>query len=262
MNYVELFDKYRSLTDTIKRHSKVAVAFSGGVDSTFLLYVASKYLDKNHLSALHGISLLNSERSNSVKFCEKFLGDKVTFDSFELNPLNWEYFCKNSPLRCYNCKKKIYSEFLKGKNRDAVLMDGTNFDDLKEDRPGLKAIKELGILTPLADAKLKKSEIRFLLRYFGLAQCDIISESCYATRIPVNSKIDKKSIEKIVAIEDELARRGCLGMRVRPSDEKLILELRQQDFEKFNKIHNRTEVLKFCSKHGFKKVFLDIKGRN
>jgi len=142
------------------------------------------------------------------------------------------------------------------------LLDGTNIDDLNEDRPGLAVLKELDIKTPLVDASLNKEEVRFLARSFGLPNHDTPSNSCLATRLSDMSTIEQKDMLLVAELEKELKKMGFTGCRARLKPRSVSIEIRQQDFLNFVQRHNRLQVQNICGKLGYKKVFLELSGRH
>ena len=193
---ISITAKYRRLENLLGQYGKVAVAFSGGADSNFLLAVSCKILGPAQVRAFHASSiLLSQEEEAQIEPLCRNLGCKL--QTFHFEPLSWPEFIANPPDRCYLCKKHIYQTF---KDDSVVsqggyqLLDGTNFDDLATDRPGLKAIPEFEVRTPLAEANLTKKEIRKLSRDMRLATWDKPSSSCFATRIPAGTTIDLKKI--------------------------------------------------------------------
>ena len=142
-----------------------------------------------------------------------------------------------------------------------VLMDGTNLDDLSDFRPGLKALDELKIKTPLADAGLTKKEIRQLSRDLGLPNWDKYSSSCLATRIATDQHINLKKLDLIRRCENFLQDFGFMGCRVRISNHSAIIELLEEDIERFVEKAARQPVLKKFNDSGIEKVFLSMSGR-
>ncbi|RUM42866.1 MAG: hypothetical protein DSY80_06480, partial [Desulfocapsa sp.] len=159
-------EKYSSLLQDIKSFPRVAVAFSGGVDSSLLYFAARDALGVENVVVLRAVSELVSVREQHAAaiVLHEFHLPADNLVELSLHPLIWPEFTANSNERCYFCKKRMYREFLleAEKKKCSALLDGSNVDDLKSKRPGFRAIHELGVQTPLLDAGLNKDEIRFL----------------------------------------------------------------------------------------------------
>jgi uncharacterized protein len=158
------------------------VAFSGGVDSTLLLRVLIEVAPSRAV-ALFADSVLQSQVDrDNVSWLANRLGAKLMVVA--ISPLAWADFAANSPARCYLCKQSVYRRFLALSPPGTLLLDGTNLDDLNASRPGQRAIEELGVVSPLALAGLRKAEVREMARWLGLPNWNRPSSSCLATRIP------------------------------------------------------------------------------
>jgi len=263
-----LEEKQRRLAELLLAHGRVAVAFSGGVDSSLLLGTALDVLGAGNVLALHGASVLEKEeeRDRAVAW-----GGLNGYPSFEpvlvsLYPLKIKPFVQNGPRRCYHCKLAMYKEFLDLADRRGfpVLADGTNTDDLKERRPGLRAIRELGVATPLVEAGLTKSDIRHLARRMGLANWDAPAASCLATRIPHGMDIDADLLGRVARYESGLEELGFSGSRARlvaQEEKTVVVQLRGRDFERFARPGMRVALLRLFQKMGIDKVLLDLEGR-
>ena len=259
---VSLTDKKKNLEEIIGRESQVAVACSGGVDSTLLLKVTHGVLGhENTIAVFADTPLLPPGESESVREVVGLIGSRLL--TVSLNPLSWPEFTANPLERCYLCKKKIYQIFQEklAEINFNVLMDGTNLEDLSDFRPGLKALDELKIKTPLADAGLTKKEIRQLSKELDLPNWDKHSSSCLATRIATYQQISLEKIDLIRRSENVLQDFGFMGCRVRISNDSAILELLEDDIERFVQEATRQSVMKKFNYFGIKKVFLSMTGR-
>jgi pyridinium-3,5-biscarboxylic acid mononucleotide sulfurtransferase len=180
-----------------------------------------------------------------------------------LQPLTWSEFVANTVDRCYFCKKHMYRRFLsEAKQRQCnALLDGSNADDLKSNRPGYRAILELAVQTPLLDAELNKEEIRFLARKAGLAPHNKPSNSCMATRIPEGSVISKEKLELVEKCEAFLLAKGFVACRVRVEGQDAVLQLTFADSEFLLTEDIRADLLCYMQGLGFIRVLLDMAPR-
>jgi len=257
-----LIVKLTTLRQTICNGGAAAVAVSGGVDSTLLLKVACDELGRDKVLALFADSVLQpaGEREHVLELAET---SGCRLEIIDADPLSWPDFVENPPNRCYRCKKNIYS-LLKQKMAQgniSLLMDGTNADDLGDNRPGLQALAELGIVTPLADVGLHKQEIRSLSRHLGLSTWDRPSASCLATRIPAGRVIKQTLLDRVAQCEAVLHSLGFLGCRARLVGDDVLIELAAGDTARFVDATVRESVVNQISALGVDRVQLDLSER-
>ncbi|MCW5199503.1 ATP-dependent sacrificial sulfur transferase LarE [Desulfobulbus sp. F1] len=256
----ELRAKAERLKNCLRKFGQVGIAFSGGVDSSFLLRSAIDALGAENVLALHAHSCLQKqeEQERAASWLVRFV---------DIEPLTWPEFIRNPPDRCYLCKLRIYRMFQNILAREgfAVLFDGTNCDDLQQGengRPGLRAIAELGVQTPLADCGLNKAEIRELSRDLGLATWNQPSDSCLATRIPAGMRITAERLAHVTAMEQVLYDAGFFNCRARLLDDTVVcLQLRQKDIDRFCTLAVLQEVSCLLKRTGAGKIVLDLDGR-
>jgi uncharacterized protein len=259
---VVLADKKKKLETIISLEKRAAVACSGGVDSTLLLKITHDVLGhENTIAVFAETPLLPPGEIEAATRVVKLVGSRVL--TVSLNPLLWPEFTENPLERCYLCKKRIYLSFLEKMEElhFSTLMDGTNLDDLSDFRPGLKALHELNVKTPLADAGLTKNEIRQLSRDLKLPNWNKHSSSCLATRVASGQQINAEVLELIKKCENFLQSLDFWGCRVRLANDSALIELLEEDFKRFAERETRLSVWKKFNDFKIKKIFLDIRGR-
>lgn len=236
------------------QNPKTAVAFSGGVDSAYLIYLAKKYAKQVRAYYVCSEFQPQFEKADAVRLANELECDLTIIETSVLENENVK---SNPPDRCYHCKKMIFGEILKRAKADgfSVLLDGTNASDKTEDRPGMKALSELEVLSPLRLCGYSKDEIRSLSKKAGLFTWNKPSYACLATRIKNGTEIKKEMLEKTEKAEDFLRTLGFENFRIRYIDSSAKIELRKNQpdllFEKRNEI--TAELKKY-----YKTVLLDL----
>jgi uncharacterized protein len=257
-----LHSKFEMLRQAVSEGGRTAVAVSGGVDSTLLLKVAFDVLGRESILALFAHSVLQpaGELEHLIKLTDA-IGSPL--EIVEADPLGWPEFVENPTDRCYRCKKKIYSLFKEKMSPFNIprLMDGTNLDDLSDTRPGLRALAELEVRTPLADVGLHKQEIRQLSRHLGLPNWNRPSASCLATRIPAGRAINQALLERVARCEELLHSLGFFGCRARLAGDDVLIELAAGDTDRFIETSVRKSVVNSLSLLGVNRVILDLSER-
>lgn len=241
----------------------IALAFSGGVDSAFLLAVLEKIYRKTpfKLKILTAVTVLqNPAESKDAEARLKQSG--LSYEIFRFNPLQIEQVRKNCPDRCYWCKKNIFLRFRQSADAAGIkyLLDGTNANDLKTYRPGLKALKELGICSPLAELGIDKASIRTLSKEMSLNTADKPSVPCMATRFAYNTQLTAEKLVQ-VAEGENLIKKICPGicnLRLRTYESTARIEVDVADFSVL--LQAREEVVKELKKIGFTRIVLDLEG--
>lgn len=263
MNHLNL--RYNALLESLREFSKLAVAFSGGVDSTLLVYAAQQALGIENVLVLHAFSTMLSKRSvERVKKTRHIdLPLQTFFKTVEIFPLSWNEFICNSEERCYFCKKRMYSCFKTAMEEEGYcsLADGTNVDDLKENRPGLRAIRQLKVVTPFVDVGINKNNIRLFAKQHGLSNHNLPSDSCLATRVQHNMAITEQKLRTIEAAEDFLNERGFQGCRVKLCSEVTMIEVLEKDIELLSCDANRIQLLHFFRTLHLNTVLLNMEER-
>jgi uncharacterized protein len=251
--------KYDQLKQILGQYNKVVIAYSGGVDSTFLLQAAVDCLGAQNVLACiaAGPSLPAEQFESAVKIAKDMgISPKVVCQS----EMSDQAYQQNRADRCYHCKKHLMSDLLeiaKSKGYDCV-MSGNNFDDNSDYRPGNKAAKELGIVSPLAQAGLTKDEIRQLSRELGLPTADIPASPCLASRVAYGLEITAERLGQVERAEEFLKSLGFIEFRVRHHGTIVRIEVRLEDLPKI--LQFRKEIVEKIKGQGFKFISLDLEG--
>ncbi len=261
----KLADKLALVNTHLKELGKVGIAYSGGVDSTLLLHLSVQALGPENVLALHAVSSLagRRQRAKAESFFNAIFLDRLKIRTIRVDQLSWNNVADNGPLRCYHCKNGMY-QILIDELPDRTswhLADGTNSDDTKDDRPGLLALAELQVATPLLDAGISKLEVRELAQKAGLPNHAEPSESCLATRIETGRKIDPALLERIEKAEIFLESAGFIGTRFRIREEHVHLEIRELDMLRFSDQNTRCMVQQYAKELGYSDVFVKLTGR-
>lgn len=237
---------------------RILIAYSGGADSTFLLKVAYDVLGDNVIAVTATSSTYSKNELNlTKKFTKKIGVHHIVIKSDEMKN---ESFLKNTPNRCYYCKRELFSKIKKIADSHKInnILDGSNVDDIKDYRPGAKALIEHGVISPLKEAKLTKKEIRELSREMHLKSWNKPALACLASRFPYGTRITKGRLRQVEKAEAFLSNLGLNQIRVRHHDEIARIEVAKDDFPKILK-HAKKITQKF-KKIGFTYITLDIEG--
>ena len=257
---IDLATKKQRLIDLLGSYTGLVVAFSGGVDSSFLLAMAKQVLG-NRVTAVTAESPVHPlrERQAAADLARTLQVDHVIIQSQEMDLPD---FLANPDNRCYICKKHVLGELFEvaaGLGIDTVA-HGVNLDDLSDYRPGQQAAQELGVAAPLVDAGLTKEDIRRLSKDMNLPTWDKPSMACLASRIPYGEIITPARLSMVEAAEDFLMELGLKTCRVRHHGSVARIEVDPADFETVLAPSNRSRILDTLKKIGFVHVALDLKG--
>lgn len=257
---MEVSKKLEMLKSRLLELGSIAVAYSGGVDSNFLLKVAKDTLGDNVIAVtIHAMMHSDREIEEAKNYTKQFNVKHVVVD---IDNFDVEEFINNDIDRCYHCKKNVFSTIKEVANKYNIdyVVDGTNLDDLGDFRPGLKALNELNIISPLKDCGLTKEEIRTLSKSMNLNTHNKPAFACLATRIPYGTKITKEVLRKIEKSEEYLVEIGFNQFRVRIHENIARIEVGKDEIHKFfsedllNKTNNKLKQI------GFEYVTLDMAG--
>ncbi len=252
--------KYNKLLVMLKEMDRVIIAFSGGVDSTFLLKAAS-VANLQDILAVTGISdSLPEEELSFTKEMTSSMGIKhMTIDTDEINNDN---YTANSPDRCYYCKKELFSKLkdMAAREKYPYILDGTNTDDNEDWRPGSLAAKEEGVQSPLRDTGLTKNDIRILSKTLGLATWNKPATPCLASRFPYGQKITAESLGRVHKAETFIRALGIKEFRVRSHAGLARIEVHVRDFPIIMNDTSRMEIVNYLKSLGFQYITIDLQG--
>jgi len=257
---MNLQEKFQLLKDIIKKRGSAAIAFSGGVDSTFLIKVAHEVLG-DKLIAVTATSSTYPERElkEAIKYASDMGVKHIIISSEELEI---EGFASNPKNRCYYCKKELFTKIKKVAIENGVeyVFDGSNLDDIGDYRPGMQAAKELEVVSPIKEAGLTKADIRELSKELGLPTWNKPSFACLSSRFPYGNKITLPKLRMVDRAEQFLLDMGIRQVRVRHHGEIARIEVSPEEREQFFSVEIMDKIGTEFKKIGFTYVTFDMLG--
>ena len=252
--------KLSDLQNIIRSMDSIAIAFSGGVDSTFLLKVAHELLgDKVVAVTANSSTYPEREFRTAVDYVN---GAGIRHLVITAEELDIEGFADNPLNRCYLCKRELFAQIVEIAHQNSIkfVADGSNVDDIKDYRPGMKALSELGIVSPLREANMTKEDIRALSKQMNLPTWNKPAFACLASRIPYGQKINREKLAMIDKAEQYLLDLGFEQIRVRHHGDIARIEVSPQERTRFVDEKLMDQVDEFFRQIGFSYITLDLKG--
>lgn len=252
--------KLEDLRNYVKQLNSAAVAFSGGVDSSFLLKVVADVLGENAIAVTAILpSFPSREFTEAASFCQEH---GIRHLLCEVQQLAIEGFVQNPKDRCYHCKKEIFRQIqtIADENKMEHILEGSNTDDDGDYRPGMLAVAELGIISPLKVCGLSKTDIRMLSKYLGLSTWEKPSFACLASRFVYGERITEEKLSMVDGAEQLLFDLGFRQFRVRVHGRMARIEVEPEEFARMIQQEVRVEITEKFREYGFTYVALDLAG--
>lgn len=220
-----------TLEDFFAENPRAALAFSGGADSAYLLYAAKKYAKKVRPYYIKTQFQPRFELEDAMRLCREL---ELELEVIELDILSAENVAENSEVRCYHCKTALFTALLERAHKDGfeLVIDGTNASDEASDRPGMRALSELGVRSPLRECGITKPELRRLSAEAGLFTAEKPAYACLATRIPTGEEITASKLQTVERAENELFKLGYSDFRVRLRKGSALLQVTAAQYAK------------------------------
>jgi pyridinium-3,5-biscarboxylic acid mononucleotide sulfurtransferase len=256
-----LMARHAALQGVLRRTPRLLIAFSGGVDSAYLLHAAVQALGAGQVVAATGVSGSLAERElDAARALAARLG--VEHRLVHTREIDAPGYVANAPDRCYFCKSELFGRLqqVRIETQCAAIADGTNADDEGDVRPGRQAAREYGVTSPLLEARLTKADIRALSHQAGLATWDKPEMACLASRIPFGSAVDAEKLRQVEVAEEGLERCGVRGGRVRHHGDVARVELPGTDLARLGEPEFRQALHAAVRAAGFSFVTVDLEG--
>lgn len=257
---MDLQQKYAQLKNILENMQHVVVAYSGGVDSAFLLKVSTDIIGENAYGVLAVSPTYPSrEYQKAIDLAER-MGAKLRI--IKTHELEDEDFVNNPVNRCYFCKSELFNEITRIAKKENLtnMVDGSNYDDLGDHRPGKRALQELNVRSPLQEAQLTKLEIRELSKELGLPTWDKEELACLSSRFPYGEKIDIEKLKMVDEAENFLRDLGFRNIRARHQDKTMKIEVLPEDIKRFFEDDIREKVIRKLKRIGYTYVTVDLEG--
>lgn len=253
-------EKEKQLSRLLLGYVSVVAAFSGGADSSYLLYVAQMVLRDKVLAVTSQSPLYPQHHLKRAKdFVHRY---GIAHTVIATNELASPQFRSNSPSRCYYCKVELFTRLkeIAAEMDYNVVIEGSNLDDTSDFRPGLKASRELKVLSPLIDAGITKDEVRYLSRKAGLPTWNLPSSACLASRFPYHTTITREKLKTVEQGEDFLMELGFQQVRIRHHGDLARIEVLSSEIHRFFDSNVLEKAVKKIKNLGYKYITLDLQG--
>lgn len=258
LNISSMEEKLNILKNRLKEYKSSVIAFSGGVDSTFLARIAKDVYGDNLLLITATSSTYPYYELDEAKSLAEVIGVKHRIIVSE--EIDIPGYADNPPDRCYYCKKELFGKikYIAQKEGFEIVFDGSNADDIKDFRPGMKAKKEKGVISPLAETGFTKNDIRYFSAKLNLPTATKQSYACLASRFPYGEKITKEKLDRVGEAEFEIRKLGFTQFRIRSHESLARLEFIPAEMGKAWGI--KDQLTEICKKYGFTYISIDLTG--
>jgi uncharacterized protein len=255
-----LHDRLTTLRQAISDMQSVLVAFSGGIDSTVVLKIAHEQLGEHALAVTAVSPTFPTIELDSAKQVASEIGAR--HELVHTDQLDIPAFVQNDAARCFHCKTDLYQllDGLREPRASRWIVDGTNLDDLGDDRPGIRAAREWRVRSPLVEASLSKSDVRAVAQTLGLSNWDKPAAACLSSRIPRGIPITIESLRRVEQAEEILQAEGFRHVRVREHGELARIEVGPEEFSRLNQPDLRAHISARLRETGFRFVCVDLEG--
>ena len=256
----EQTEKLRKIRDYIKNLNSVCVAYSGGVDSTLVASLSFEQLGKKAVAITGVSSALANTLLEEARSQARWIG--VEHLEIETSELDQENYSKNPKDRCFACKKELHKHttYFSQKLNYKIVVDGVNFDDLGDYRPGIKAARQAGVISPLAIFEFSKKDIRDISRSLGFPWWDKPAQPCLSSRFPYGQEITNDRLKMVEKAEEYIKKGGILEVRVRSQGSTARIEVPRNELKKFFDKYDFNELVNYFSSLGFNCTSLDLEG--
>ncbi|TKJ39840.1 TIGR00268 family protein [candidate division LCP-89 bacterium B3_LCP] len=253
-------EKENELRLMLRENGDLAVAFSGGVDSSYLLKVASEELRDNAIGVIAVSPTYPQREHQRASRMGQELGIRIF--TIETDEMDCEDFTSNPTDRCYYCKTTLFDKLIQRAQAEGInhVADGSNLDDLGDHRPGMKALSELGVISPLRQCGMTKADIRERSRELGLETWDLPSFACLASRFPYGTEITPEALRKVETAENAFFERGFRLVRVRHYGDMARIELAPDELPRLFEDNIKEDLVHILKDAGYNYITVDLEG--